>query len=105
MRNTTRVEGSLAVSSTSAMLGVFFQRPRSYLAPLHPGKILITKVTFTLHQLFSSIHLVVWQFWGRAAEASWTAKSEALFLRLYSDFRPYWKCGGLRYRTMFSSST
>jgi hypothetical protein len=23
---------------------------------------------------------VVWQFWGRAAEASWTAKSEALFL-------------------------
>jgi hypothetical protein len=22
---------------------------------------------------------VVWQFWGRAAEASWTAKFEALF--------------------------
>ncbi len=48
--------------------------------PLLSQKILITKVTFTLHQPFSNIHLVVWQFWGRAAEASWTAKSEALFL-------------------------
>ena len=25
------------------------------------------------------MHLVVWQFWGRAAEASWTEKSRALF--------------------------
>jgi hypothetical protein len=46
-------------------------------------KILITKVTFTLNQRFSNIHLVVWQFWGRAAEASWAAKSEALFFALH----------------------
>ena len=39
----------------------------------------ITKVTFTLNEEFISIHLVVWQFWGRAAEASWTEKSKALF--------------------------
>jgi len=30
----------------------------------------ITKVTFTQADAPSSIHLVVWQFWGRAAEAS-----------------------------------
>ncbi len=40
---------------------------------------LITKVTFTLTQPFTNIHIVVWQFWGRAAEASWAEKSEALF--------------------------
>jgi hypothetical protein len=40
----------------------------------------ITKVTFTRNESFSTIHFVVWQFWGRAAEASWTEKSEALFL-------------------------
>jgi hypothetical protein len=39
----------------------------------------ITKVTFTLNEEFISIHFVVWQFWGRAAEASWTEKSKALF--------------------------
>jgi len=31
---------------------------------------LITKVTFTLHRPFFNIAFVVWQFWGRAAEAS-----------------------------------
>jgi hypothetical protein len=30
----------------------------------------ITKVTFTQNQSFTNIHFVVWQFWGRAAEAS-----------------------------------
>ncbi len=40
----------------------------------------VTKVTFTQNEGDSSIHLVVWQFWGRAAEASWTEKSRALFL-------------------------
>jgi hypothetical protein len=30
----------------------------------------ITKVTFTLNLHFTNIHFVVWQFWGRAAEAS-----------------------------------
>jgi hypothetical protein len=40
----------------------------------------ITKVTFTRNEKVLSIHLVVWQFWGRAAEASWTEKSRALFL-------------------------
>ena len=39
----------------------------------------ITKVTFTQNGGDSSIHLVVWQFWGRAAEASWTEKSRTLF--------------------------
>jgi hypothetical protein len=31
---------------------------------------------------------VVWQFWGRAAEASWTAKSRTLFncARLFPQF-------------------
>jgi hypothetical protein len=38
--------------------------------PFTTGKILITKVTFTLSRPFSNIHFVVWQFWGRAAEAS-----------------------------------
>jgi hypothetical protein len=40
---------------------------------------LITKVTFTLHGQFFNIHFVVWQFWGRAAEASWTERSKTLF--------------------------
>jgi hypothetical protein len=40
----------------------------------------ITKVTFTQNVANSNIHFVVWQFWGRAAEASWTEKSRTLFL-------------------------
>jgi hypothetical protein len=36
-------------------------------------------VTFTQNEEFFNIHFVVWQFWGRAAEASWTEKSKALF--------------------------
>lgn len=39
----------------------------------------ITKVTFTVVWGGPSIHFVVWQFWGRAAEASLTEKSRALF--------------------------
>jgi hypothetical protein len=39
----------------------------------------ITKVTFTRSEANSSIDLVVWQFWGRAAEASLTEKSRTLF--------------------------
>ena len=35
-----------------------------------PGKNRITKVTYTQSSAHSNIHLVVWQFWGRAAEAS-----------------------------------
>src|ERR1700686_5494450 len=42
-------------------------------------KKLITKVTFTQNEEFLTIHFVVWQFWGRAAEASLTEKSRALF--------------------------
>jgi hypothetical protein len=30
----------------------------------------ITKVTYTQNEAHSNIQLVVWQFWGRAAEAS-----------------------------------
>jgi hypothetical protein len=39
-------------------------------------------VTFTQNGGTFNIHLVVWQFWGRAAntEASWTEKSRTLFL-------------------------
>jgi hypothetical protein len=37
---------------------------------LRTGKALITKVTFTVNRPFFNIHFVVWQFWGRAAEAS-----------------------------------
>jgi hypothetical protein len=37
-------------------------------------------VTFTQNEGFSNITFVVWQFWGRAAEASLTEKSRALFL-------------------------
>jgi hypothetical protein len=37
-------------------------------------------VTFTRNKQFFNIAFVVWQFWGRAAEASWTAKFEALFI-------------------------
>jgi hypothetical protein len=40
----------------------------------------ITKVTFTPSEAASNIQLVVWQFWGRAAEASWTERSRTLFL-------------------------
>jgi hypothetical protein len=36
-------------------------------------------VTFTQNEEDPNIHLVVGQFWGRAAEASWTEKSRALF--------------------------
>src|SRR5690348_8292898 len=39
----------------------------------------ITKVTFTRVGADPTIQIVVWQFWGRAAEASWTEKSRALF--------------------------
>ena len=42
-------------------------------------KFRVTKVTFTPHGAASTIQLVVWQFWGRAAEASLTEKSRALF--------------------------
>jgi hypothetical protein len=55
--------------------------------PLHPfinRKKLITKVTFTQNEEFINIHFVVWQFWGRAAEASWTEKSKALFLARFT---------------------
>jgi hypothetical protein len=34
------------------------------------GQHSITKVTFTLNLPFNNIQFVVWQFWGRAAEAS-----------------------------------
>src|ERR1700722_7587651 len=34
---------------------------------------------FTQNVEASNIHFVVWQFWGRAAEASWTEKSRTLF--------------------------
>jgi hypothetical protein len=37
--------------------------------PHNPGNP-ITKVTFTQNEQFFNIHFVVWQFWGRAAEAS-----------------------------------
>ena len=37
-------------------------------------------MTFTQHEGDFNIHLVVWQFWGRAAEASWTEKVEGAFL-------------------------
>jgi hypothetical protein len=37
-------------------------------------------VTFTPYEGFFNIHFVVWQFWGRAAEASLTEKSGALFI-------------------------
>jgi len=40
----------------------------------------VTKVTFTHYGGAFSIHFVVWQFWGRAAEASLTEKSRALFI-------------------------
>ena len=36
-------------------------------------------MTFTLEWRPSTIQFVVWQFWGRAAEASWTQKVRALF--------------------------
>jgi len=36
-------------------------------------------VTFTRVGGDPTIQIVVWQFWGRAAEASWTEKSRALF--------------------------
>jgi hypothetical protein len=38
--------------------------------PLTDRKEPITKVTFTQNEEFISIGFVVWQFWGRAAEAS-----------------------------------
>jgi hypothetical protein len=47
--------------------------------PTTPVK-LITKVTFTQDVAFLNIHLVVWQFWGRAAEASLTEKSGRFFI-------------------------
>ena len=43
-------------------------------------KFRVTKVTFTPRGAASTIQLVVWQFWGRAAGASLTEKSRALFL-------------------------
>ena len=42
-------------------------------------KFRVTKVTFTPAEAASTIQHVVWQFWGRAAEASLTEKSRALF--------------------------
>jgi hypothetical protein len=36
-------------------------------------------VTFTQKWQATTIQFVVWQFWGRAAEASWTEKVRALF--------------------------
>jgi hypothetical protein len=42
-------------------------------------KFRVTKVTFTPQGAASTMQLVVWQFWGRAAEASLTEKSRALF--------------------------
>jgi hypothetical protein len=49
-------------------------------APIqHPFQNPITKVTFTLHPHFNTIYFVVWQFRGRAAEASWTETFGALF--------------------------
>jgi hypothetical protein len=44
------------------------------------GEKSITKVTFTQNRDATSIDFVVWQFWGRAAEALWIEKSRALFL-------------------------
>jgi len=58
----------------SAAITVLIQQP------FRIGQNLITKVTFTPNQQFINIHFVVWQFWGRAAEASLTEKSRALFL-------------------------
>jgi len=52
-------------------------------AAVRIGENVITKVTFTQNQQFINIHFVVWQFWGRAAEASLTEKSRALFLWPY----------------------
>ena len=49
------------------------------LTVLRSQEISITKVTFTHNESFLNIHFVVWQFWGRAAEASLTEKSRALF--------------------------
>jgi hypothetical protein len=45
-----------------------------------PSRLGVTEVTFTQSQANFNIHLVVWQTWGRAAEASWTEKSRTLFL-------------------------
>ena len=41
-------------------------------------------MTFTQNEEDPNIHLVVGQFWGRAAEASWAEKSRALFYCLSS---------------------
>jgi hypothetical protein len=50
-------------------------------------KFRITKVTFTPRGAAFTIQVVVWQFWGRAAGASLTEKSRALFYCLLETWQ------------------
>ena len=55
-----------------------FARPHRFSTLPNPAKSRYQSDIYT-RRADSSIHLVVWQFWGRAAEASWTEKSRTLF--------------------------